>query len=55
MSDYEKQFQTTAKDYDSEIRKLEQSGGEDLSSVVQGSDLHVYDWADVLRDVEPYY
>jgi hypothetical protein len=55
MSDYEKQFLATAKYYDSEIRKIEQNGGEGLSSVVQGSDLHVYDWADVLRDLEPYY
>lgn len=55
MSDHEKQFQATAKHYDSEMRKTEQSGGKDLSAVVQGSDLHVHDWADVLRDLEPYY
>ena len=51
MSDYEQQVQAT----DSEMRKIEQNGGDDLSSVVQGSDLHVYDWGDVLRDLEPYY
>ena len=55
MSDYEKQFQATAKYHDSEVRKIEQNGGESLSSVVQGSDRRLYDWADVLRDLEPYY
>ena len=55
MSDYEKQFQAAAKDYNSEMRKIEQNGGEDLSSVVKGSDRHVYDWADVLGELEPYY
>ena len=55
MSDYEKQFQATAKHYDSGIRKIEQNGGEDLSTEVQGSNLNTYDWANVLRDLEPYY
>jgi hypothetical protein len=55
MSDYEKQFQATAKYYDSKMRKIEQNGGEDLSSVVKESDPHVYDWADVLGELEPYY
>ena len=49
MSDYQKQFQVT----DAEKRKIEQNGGEDLSSVIQESDVHGYDWADVLKDQEP--
>jgi hypothetical protein len=55
MSDYEKQFQATSKYYDSDIRKIEQNGGKDVSSVVHGSARRVCDWADVLRDLEPYY
>lgn len=59
MSDYEKQFQATAKYSDSEPPKIEQNGGEDLSSVVPGSDRHLVEWADVLRDLrdngEAYY
>ena len=55
MSDYENQIQATGKYYDSETRKIEQNGGEDLSPAVQGSDLHAHDWADVLRDLEAYY
>lgn len=54
MSDYEKQFQTTANHSESGMRKIEQNGGESRS-VVSRSDLRVHDWADVLRDLEAYY
>ncbi len=40
MSAYEKQIRTTEQYYDQEMRKIEQGGGEILSSVVPGSDLH---------------
>ena len=55
MRSYEKKTQATAKSYDQNIRKVERSGGKIRSSVVSGSDRHVYDWADVLRDLEPLY
>jgi hypothetical protein len=55
MSSYEKKSQTTAKRYDQEMRKVEISGGEDRSSVVARSDRNTYDWADVLRNLEPLY
>jgi len=35
--------------------KVEQSGGKIRSSAVAGSDRHAYDWADVLRELEPLY
>jgi hypothetical protein len=42
------------------MRKIEHNDGGDIrSSVVPGSDLRVYDWADALRDLrdnaEAYY
>jgi hypothetical protein len=40
MSAYEKQIQATERYYDREMRKIERSGGEVLSSVVPGSNLH---------------
>ena len=40
MSDYEKQILATGRYYDEEIRKVEPGGGEILSSVVPGSNLH---------------
>ena len=40
MSNYEKQMQATERFYDREMRKIERQGGEILSSVVPGSDLH---------------
>ena len=55
MSVYEKQIQVPENYYDTEMRKIEQNGGESISPVVPGSDEHVYEWADVLRDLEPYY
>ena len=55
MSDYDKQIQATAKHYDSNTRTIEQRGGDTPSSVGPGSDRRAYDWADVLRELEPYY
>jgi len=40
MSNYEKQILATERYYDREMRKVEQSGAEILSSVVPGSNLH---------------
>jgi hypothetical protein len=40
MSSYEKQVLATAEFYDREMRAIEQQGGEILSSVVPGSNLH---------------
>lgn len=40
MSNYEKQIQATEQYYDREMLKIEQRGGEVLSSVVPGSKLH---------------
>lgn len=40
MSNYEKQVLATERYYDAEMRKVEQDGGEILSSVVPGSKLH---------------
>ena len=41
MSNYEKQIQATGQYYyDQEMRKIEAQGGEILSSVVPGSNLH---------------
>ena len=55
MSVYENQIQVPAKYYDTEMREIEQNDGEEISPVVLGSDEHVYEWADVLKDLEPYY
>ena len=60
MGVYENQVQATEKYYDPAMRKIEHNdGGDILSSVVPGSDLRTYDWADVLRDLrdngEAYY
>ena len=55
MSNYEQKTQATAKYYDQKTRKVAQSGGKIRSSVVAGRDRHEYDWADVLRDLEPLY
>ncbi len=40
MSGYERQILNTEKFYDSQIREVEESGVEVLSSVVSGSRLH---------------
>ncbi|MCG6860705.1 MAG: hypothetical protein LJE70_05430 [Chromatiaceae bacterium] len=40
MTAYEKQILATERYYDQEINKIEQQGGEVLSSVVPGSNLH---------------
>ena len=40
MSAYEKQIHATSQYYDREMREVEKSGGEILSSVVPGSNLH---------------
>ena len=60
MSVYENQVQATEKYYDPEMCKIEHNDGGDIgSSVIPGSDLRAYDWADVLRDLrdngEAYY
>ena len=55
MSVYENQIQVPAKYYDTEMREIEQNDGEEISPMVLGSDEHVYEWADVLKDLEPYY
>jgi len=58
MGVYENQVQATEKYYDPEMCKIEHNDGGDIRSPV-GSDLHAYDWADVLRDLrdngEAYY
>jgi hypothetical protein len=55
MSNYEKKTQATAKYCDQTMGKVEQSGGKIRSSAVEGRDRHAYDWADVLRELEPLY
>ena len=55
MSDYEKQIQATAKSYDPELHKTEKNGGEILSSEISETSRPVPEWADVLRELEPYY
>jgi len=40
MSNYEKQILATEQFYDREMRVIEQQGGEVLTSVVAGSNLH---------------
>lgn len=40
MSNYEKQILATGQFYDREMHAIEQQGGEVLSSVVVGSNLH---------------
>jgi len=59
MSNNEQRILATERYYDRDISKNEQNGGEIISSGVPGSDLRVYDWADVLRDLrdngEAYY
>ena len=53
MSNNEQRILATERYYDRDMRKNEQNGGEVISSGVSGSGSH--DWADVLRDLEPYY
>ena len=55
MGVHQQQIQATAQSYDPEMHNVEQSGGEILSSGVPGNGPHVYDWADVLRELEPWY
>lgn len=55
MSVYEKQIQATAKYHDPEARDIEHNGGDLPSAVVPESDTRGYEWADVLKDLEPYY
>jgi hypothetical protein len=55
MGVYEQPIQATAKYHGSEMNKTEQNGGEILSSGAPGRDPRVYEWADVLRDLEPWY
>jgi hypothetical protein len=55
MGVYEQPIQATAKHYGPEMHKTEQNGGEILSSAAPGNDPRVHEWADVLRDLEPWY
>jgi hypothetical protein len=55
MGAYEQQIQATAKSYNPEMRNIEQDGGEILSSEAPGSRPQAYEWADVLRELEPWY
>jgi hypothetical protein len=55
MGVYEQQIQATAKSYNPEMRTNEQNGGEIPASGVPESDPQVHEWADVLRDLEPWY
>ena len=55
MGVYEQQIQATAKSYNPEMGNIEQNGGDIGSSGAPGSDPQVYEWADVLRDLEPWY
>jgi hypothetical protein len=55
MGVYEQQIQATAKSYNPEMRNIEQDGGDIGSSGAPGRDEQVYEWADVLRDLEPWY
>ena len=54
MGAYEQQIQAPAQHYNPDVRNIEHSGG-DQSPVVAGSDSDVYEWADVLKDLELYY
>lgn len=55
MSLYQEQIQASAKSYSPEIHGIEQNGHEIQPSAVSGSEDHEYDWADVLKELEPYY
>lgn len=55
MNVYEQQIQATAKYYGPEMLKTERNGGDILSSETPRSDQHGYEWADVLRELEPLY
>jgi hypothetical protein len=55
MSNYEMQIQAAENYYVPEMRNIEESGNEILASVDPRSDVHMYEWADVLRDLEGYY
>ena len=55
MGVYEQQMQALAKHYDPEMRKIEENGNEANSSVVSGNDEQAYEWANVLRELDPYY
>ena len=54
MNGYEQQPQTPAQHYNPNVRDIEHRDG-DASPMVAGSDSHVYEWADVLKDLELYY
>jgi hypothetical protein len=55
MGVYEQQIQATAKSYDPDMRSIEQNSGEILSYGRPGSEARAYEWADVLRELEPWY
>ncbi len=54
MGAYDQQIQAPAQNYDADVRNIENSGG-DGSPVVAESDSYDYEWADVIKDLEPYY
>jgi hypothetical protein len=55
MGVYEQQVQATSKTFDPELRTVEQHGGEILSPGTTAGDADAYDWADVIRELEPWY
>jgi len=55
MGVYEQQIQATAKSYDPEMHTSEQNGGEIVPTGGPGTHPQVYEWADVLRELERCY
>jgi hypothetical protein len=55
MGVYEQPIKTTAKNYGAEVLNIEPNGGEILLYRAPESDPRVYKWADVLRELEPWY
>lgn len=53
MSNNEQRILATEKYYERDLRKNENNGSEVMSSGVSASGSR--NWADVLRDLEPYY
>jgi hypothetical protein len=55
MGVYEQPIRATANNYGPEMHKTWQYGGEILLYRSTESDPRVSEWADVLRDLEPWY